>query len=265
MEQEEIFLYFPRKRMKLRKNSRKSKNSNRLTILLVSFIVCILLLLYVLNERLMPTYLEYAEVQTDKIASYVVNEAISSRTSSVLDVNDIIEELPAGSAETVTVKFNTDIITRVQAEIQGLVKNYLAQAEQGDLTHLPELENVEYDVGKIEGGDGIVFFVPLGQAANLPLLGNLGPKIPIRFHIIGNVHSNVTSNIKEFGINSAFVEVWINLEVNVQIIVPFASKSATVAQSIPVAMGLTRGPVPNIYTNGSDAPQPSLEVPIKMD
>ncbi|WP_211263217.1 sporulation protein YunB [Lysinibacillus contaminans] len=265
MEQEEIFLYFPRKRMKLRKNSRKSKASNRLTIFLVSLILCILLFLYVLNERLMPTYLEYAQVQTNKIASYVVNEAISSRTSSVLDVNDIIEELPVGSAETVTVRFNTDIINRVQAETQGLVKNYLAQAEQGDLTQLPELENVEYDVGKIEEGDGIVFFVPLGQAANLPLLGNLGPKIPIRFHIIGNVHSNVTSNIKEFGINSAFVEVWINLEVNVQIIVPFASKSATVKQSFPVAMGLTRGPVPNIYTNGSDAPQPSLEVPIKME
>ena len=190
MEQEEIFLYFPRKRMKLRRNSRKVKNSNRLTIFLVSFILCILLFLYVLNERLMPTYLEYAEVQTDKIASYVVNEAIISRTSSVLDVNDIIEELPAGSAETVTVKFNTDIINRVRAETQALVKDYLAQAEQGDLTHLPELENVEYDVGKIEDSDGVVFFVPLGQAANIPLLGNLGPKIPIRFHIIGNVHSD---------------------------------------------------------------------------
>lgn len=265
MEQEEIFLYFPRKRMKLRKNNRKGRNSNRLTILLVSFMLCVILFLYVLNERLMPTYLEYAEVQTKKIASYVVNEAISSRTSSVLDVNDIIEEVPAGSSETVTVRFNADIINRVQAETQGLVKKYLAQAEQGNLNQLPELENVEYNVGKIEGGDGIVFFVPLGQAANLPLLGNLGPKIPIRFHIIGNVHSDVTSNIKEFGINSALVEVWVNLEVNVQIIVPFASKSATITQSFPVAMGLTRGPVPNIYTNGSDAPQPSLEIPIKIE
>lgn len=265
MEQEEIFLYFPRKRMKLRKYNRKSRNLNRLTILLVSFLLGILLFLYVLNERLKPTYLEYAEVQTTKIASYVVNEAISSRPSSVLDVNDIIEEVPAGSSETVTVRFNADIINRVQAETQGLVKKYLAQAEQGNLSQLPELEYVEYNADKIEEGDGIVFFVPLGQAVDLPLLGNLGPKIPIRFHIIGNVHSDVTSNIKEFGINSALVEVWINLEVNVQIIVPFASKSATIKQSFPVAMGLTRGPVPNIYTNGSDAPQPSLEIPIKIE
>ena len=251
--------------MKLRKNSRKSKNSNRIAILLISFIICIFLFVYVLNDRLMPTYLQYAEVQTNKIASYVVSKAINSRISNVLDVNDIIEDLPQGSSEMVTTKFNTEIINRVRAETQDLVKMYLAQAEQGDLTHLPELDNVEYDVGKIEEGDGIVFFVPLGQAANIPLLGNLGPKIPIRFHVIGNVHSNVTSTIRDFGINNAYVEIGIHFEVNVQIIVPLASKSSTVVQDIPVAIGLVRGQVPNIYTNGGDAVQPSIEVPIKIE
>lgn len=84
------------------------------------------------------------------------------------------------------------------------------------------------------------FLYHLVRRTNIPLLGNLGPKIPIRFHVIGNVHSDVTASIEEFGINSAYVEVGIHMEVNVQIIVPFASKSSTVSQNIPVAMGLTR-------------------------
>ena len=83
--------------------------------------------------------------------------------------------------------------------------------------------------------------MPLSQAANIPLIGNLGPKIPIRFHVIGNVHSEVTSSIEEYGINSAYMSVGIHIEVNVQIIVPFASKTTTVTQDIPVAMGLVRG------------------------
>ncbi len=49
-----------------------------------------------MNSAIMPTYLQYAEVQTQKIASYVVSKAINSRTSSVLDVNDIIVDLPPG-------------------------------------------------------------------------------------------------------------------------------------------------------------------------
>ena len=209
----------------------------------------------------MPTYLQYAEVQTDKIASYVVNKAISARTTDVLDVNDIIVETKQ-SDNRVTATFNTEIINRIRSETATLIKQYLENAEHGDLNYLPNLQNVEYDVGKMQAGDGIVFFVPLGQAANLPIIGNLGPKIPIRFHIIGNVHTNVESSILEFGINNAFVEINIHIEVNVQIIVPLASSAAHIEQTIPVAMGIVSGTVPQIYTNGEGA-QPSIEVPIQ--
>ncbi|WP_042476124.1 sporulation protein YunB [Bacillus ndiopicus] len=241
------------------------KRGNIAFFVILTLIIVIILFLYWMNSRLMPTYLQYAEVQTKKVASFVVNKAINARTSGVLDVNDIIENLPSGSGDMITTKFNTEIINRVRSETQALVKEYLEQAENGDLTHLPNLENVEYNVGKMEAGDGIVFFVPLGQAANLPLLGNLGPKIPIRFHIVGSVSSDVRSTIREFGINNAYVEVSIHLEVNVQIIVPFASKSSTVEQDIPVAIGLVQGSVPHIYTNGGDGVQPSLEVPVPYD
>lgn len=225
----------------------------------------IALSLYTINNRIMPTYLEYAEVQTEKVASYVVSKAINSRTSGVLDVNNIIEDLPPGTSDMITTKFNTEIINQVRAETQALVKEYLEQAERGDLTHLPKLDNIEYDVGRMEAGDGIVFFVPMGQVLNLPIIGNLGPAIPIRFHIIGNVHSDVVSDIREFGINNAYVEVGIHLVVNVQIIIPFASKSASVEQHIPVAIGLVRGTVPNIYTGGGDGVQPSIEVPVPYE
>ena len=242
--------------------SRVKRGTNWAVLLMVSLFIMIIISLYVINMRLMPIYLDYAEVQTGKIASYVVSKAINSRTSSVLDVNEIIVPIESENETMIQTKFNTEIINQVRAETQSLVKEYLEQAENGELSHLPNLDNVEYDVGRMEAGDGIVFFVPLGQAANIPIIGNLGPKIPIRFHIIGNVQSNVETKISEFGINNAMVEVDIQLEVKVQIIVPFASKAASVEQRIPVAMGLVQGAVPHIYTNGGDGVQPSLEVPV---
>ena len=54
---------------------------------------------------------------------------------------------------------------------------------------LPMQDNIEYDPQAMEEQGGIVFFVPIGQASNIPLLGNLGPKIPIRFHVIGDVQA----------------------------------------------------------------------------
>lgn len=242
--------------------SRVKRGTNWAVLLMVSLVIMIILSLYVINMRLMPIYLDYAEVQTAKIASYVVSKAINSRTSSVLDVNEIIVPIESENETMIQTKFNTEIINQVRAETQSLVKEYLEQAENGELSHLPNLDNVEYDVGRMEAGDGIVFFVPLGQAVNIPIIGNLGPKIPIRFHIIGNVRSNVETKISEFGINNAMVEVDIQLEVSVQIIVPFASKATSVEQRIPVAMGLVQGAVPHIYTNGGEGVQPSLEVPV---
>ncbi len=246
-------------------NSKSRRKLNRFSIFITSFVIAVMLFLYILNARLMPTYLEYAEVQTFKIASHVVSKAISARTSKVLDINEIIEDLPSNSDYMLTTRFNTEIINQVRAETVTLVKEHLELAEQGDLTQLPDLENVEYDVSEIQKGDGIVFFVPIAQALNLPLLGNLGPRVPIRFHIIGNVASEVTNSIEEFGINNALIEVSIKLNVNVQIIIPFASKQTTVEQTIPVAIGLVRSQVPNIYTNGGDGAQPSIEVPVPYE
>lgn len=243
---------------------KRPKKKNYMAFVLVSLLFAVGGSIYLINARLMPTYVQYAEVQTHKVASYVVSKAINSRTSSVLDVNEIIVDLPTQSTDMITTKFNTEIINQVRAETQTLVKEYLEQAENGNLSHLPDLENVEYDVGKMEAGDGIVFFVPLGQALNIPIIGNLGPKIPIRFHIIGSVHSTVDVDIRDFGINNAIVQVDLLIEVNVQIIVPFASHSASVEQKIPVAIGLVRGTVPHIYSAG-EGTQPSIEVPIPYE
>lgn len=236
----------------------------RFTVLLAVFLVLVVLQIIWFNNRLTPTYLSYAEVQTNKIASMVISKAIDARIANVLDVNEIIEHVPGEQDSMVTTRFNTEIINRVLSDTNRLVQSHLEQAEAGDLSSLPYLKDIEYDMESMQEEGGVVFFVPLAQAANLPIIGNLGPKIPIRFHVIGNVQSTVDSSIREFGINNAYVEVSILLKVNVQVIVPLASKVTTVEQKIPVAMGLIQGQVPQIYNKGADG-GPSVEVPLKPD
>ncbi|MER2263110.1 MAG: sporulation protein YunB [Psychrobacillus sp.] len=236
----------------------------KLAIFLTCFLLSVAYVFYYINAQLTPTYLQYAEVQTNKIASMVISKAINSRTANVLDVNDIIEEVPSDSKNMVTTKFNTEIINRVLSDTNSLVQSHLEQAEQGNLSSLPYLDDIEYDKQTMEDQGGVVFFVPMGQATNIPLIGNLGPKIPIRFHVIGNVQSNVVPTITEFGINNAYVEISIHIKVNVQIIVPLASKMSVVEQNIPVAMGLVQGQVPHIYTGGDGSAAPSVEVPIPL-
>jgi sporulation protein YunB len=244
---------------------KKFRRGKWVPLLIPAILIAIVFLIYIVNMRLTPTYVDYAEVQTQKIASHVISQAISTRIANVLDVNDIIEHVPTETSNMVTTKFNTQIINRVLADTRNLVELHLAQAEAGNLDMLPLNDDIEYDPEKMEDQGGIVFFVPIGQATNIPLLGNLGPKIPIRFHVIGDVQANVSASIEEFGINNAYIEVNILLRVNVQIIVPLAAKTSVVEQKIPVAIGLVQGAVPHIFSSGDGgAGAPSFEVPVPL-
>ena len=242
---------------------RRSKRKRKLVPLLIpAILLAIVFFFFLVNARLTPTYVRYAEIQTKKIAAHVINQAISTRIANILDVNDIIEHVPTDTSNMVTTKFNTEIINRVLADTRNLVEMHLAQAEAGNLDMLP-LEDIEYDPVKMEDQGGVVFYLPLGQATGIPLLGNLGPKIPIRFHVIGDVQANVAASIEQFGINNAYIEVNILLRVNVEIIVPLATKTSVVEQKIPVAIGLVQGAVPHIFSSG-DAGGAQFEVPIEI-
>ena len=164
-----------------------------------------------------------------------------TRIANVLDVNDIIEHVPTETSDMVTTKFNTEIINRVLADTRDLVELNLAQAAEQETSISYHCQTILNTIRRqMQDQGGIVFFVPIGKATNIPLLGNLGPKIPIRFHVIGDVQANVDATIEEFGINNAYIEVNILLQVNVQIIVPLATKTSVVEQKIPVAIGLVQ-------------------------
>ncbi|RSK24625.1 sporulation protein YunB [Bhargavaea beijingensis] len=262
MGQGDYLLKFPYAR---RRRLRPGAGKRRLLPLLLPFgLILMAAFFYALNARLGPALADYAEVQTQKIASEVIAKAIDARTANVLDINDIIEYVPSEQSEMVTAKLNTEIINRFIAETHGLVSDHLEMAEAGELNTLPKLENIEYDVETMKDRDGIVFFVPLGQALGMPIIGNLGPKIPIRFHVIGDVHANPNTEIREFGINNALVQVDAIIQVNVRIIVPFASKQSRVEQRIPIAIGLVQGQVPHIFNKGENVDPPSIEVPIPL-
>lgn len=240
------------------------RKRNLFPIILISIVIAVIYLFYTVNQRLTPIYLQYAEVQTEKIASHVISEAITERISNVLDVNDVIQHVPTENSDQVTVKYNTEVINRILADVRTTVDENLDEIAKGNVDILPLAEDIQYDSTQMQAQGGVVFFVSLGQVTNMPLLGNLGPKIPIRFHIIGDAQANVVPYIKEFGINNAYVEVNIILKVQVKIIVPLATKTAFVEQTIPVAIGLVQGPVPQVYSSGEGG-TPSIEVPLQQN
>ena len=59
--------------------------------------------------------------------------------------------------------------------------------------------------------------------------------------------SNIETEVKPYGINNAYVEVRIKLEVTARIVLPFISKKVIISNVIPISMNIVQGSIPEAY------------------
>ena len=83
--------------------------------------------------------------------------------------------------------------------------------------------------------------------------------------MVGSVVSNIKSDITNYGINNALLEVSIEVEVSEQVILPFISKRITISQDIPIAIKIIQGTVPKYYGNGLTERSSLLSIPMENE
>lgn len=88
--------------------------------------------------------------------------------------------------------------------------------------------------------------------------------MPVRFSVIGDPHTDVEKNIKPYGINNALIDISVLIEVKVRVIIPFASETIVVKNSVPVSIQAVQGDVPDYYNgSGTNSGAPSIVLPEK--
>ena len=149
------------------------------------------------------------------------------------------------------IKFASDLFVIEKSndnEIKMITYNSLkATSLINEITHniqdkLDELESV------FDGKDKfVVDEIPLGVIFNNALFRNFGPKIQIRLDIIGDVLSELETEVKPYGINNALVEVRVKLKAHVRVILPLTSKDIDVLNIIPLSINIVNGSIPEAY------------------
>ncbi len=225
---------------------------------LVFFVFSTAIGLWMINKSIKPTLVSYAESETRKIATLVIGKAINNRLAN--EEIEIFKTIPNTNGSR-NIQFDTEKISRLQTEIENLVLQNIKEVEQGNLAVLESFAELEVDFDESNSSEGISFSIPLGQATNNAIIGSLGPKIPIHFTAIGDATSDVKTKVTEYGINNAHIEVYIALEVQIEIIIPFATEVTTVKRNIPIGMGIFPGDVPQFYNNGGAGIPPVINVP----
>ena len=243
------------RRIKLKKRI-KFKNSILIIILLI---ISIFLAFKFINLKINPVLLDYANMEARKLASIIINDAINKNFK---DIN--IDELFIITKEENEIKaidFNPIIVNQVLTNTTILIQTNLKYLEQGkiELLNLNTDALIDYNTDKLR--QGIIYEIPSGVIFGNSFLANIGPKIPVRFSLVGDIVSYVNTNVKDYGINNALIEVNIVLELSEQLILPFVTDKITIDTTIPVALKLIQGTVPNYYLNGLQN-SPAITLPI---
>lgn len=170
------------------------------------------------NDRLLPVALAEAR----KYMTVVINDAtkgvkFDKNLFTVQKENDEIKMINYNSYEA------TKLINEITNNIQDRLN-----------------KNDEYY-------NSMIGEIPLGLIFNNSLFSNFGPRIKVRIDMVGNVISQLETEVKPYGINNALVEVRVRIEGNVRVVLPLTSKEITINNMIPISINIINGKIPEGY------------------
>lgn len=253
-----------RRRIRLKGTRRLFKGrKNAFVIVLLLLFVVILLCLKFINKKVSPVLLDYAELESRKLASIIINNAVSKNVTENIDIDELFMITRDSNGEIKTIDFNPITVNKILTKTTNSVQVNLKYIEQGkvELLDIATDSLIDYDISKLK--KGIIYEIPSGVVFGNSFLANIGPLIPVKFSLVGDIVSYINTKVTDYGINNALVEVNIVLELSEQVILPFTTNKIKIETSVPVAMKLIQGSVPNYYLHGIDKNSTSIALPME--
>lgn len=209
--------------------------------LLITFILLIIftfIILVFLSNKVIPFYMNYSEAEMKRVVTTVINKSVTEEVTNQLEVDSLFV-LKKENDNTIIVDFDPVIVNRVMSKISDVVYNNLKLISKKD-----KLTLEKYNI------DESYFYIPSGIIFNTTMLNNIGPRIPINLEIISSVNPNLKTEVTEYGINNSLIEVYINVIVDVKMILPMYSNTMQIVVVLPLAVKLIQGEVPKYYQRG---------------
>ena len=217
------------------------------------------MLISVFSNKVSDIFMSYAESETTKLMTLVINKSVTKQMANSFDDKLLFDIVKDAAGNIKLIDFNSLEVNKTLNMITNLVALNLKMIEEGNIEMVDIFDNSEYDVSKLK--KGIIYEIPMGAVTKSSLIANLGPKIPVRMHIIGDVVSDLETNVKEYGINNALIEIGVSVSVNSLVNLPFVSKKITVSTVIPLSLKLIQGNIPSYYYSYGIKNDPNLALP----
>lgn len=220
--------------------------------LIINFLLFILVIINIIfiNVSTSDKIIDYSTILASKITKYVVTSVYQESIFN-LEEHPIYEIIKDSKGEIKTINYNTEEVNNLLSKISDRVYAMFDKLESGDIKKLSIRENILTNKEN-NYENGIILEIPSGIILNNFLFSSLGPKIPVRISLTGELESCISTKVEEYGLNNALISIYVDIKVTEQVLLPFRTEKIIVENKLPIAMNLINGEIPNYYLSGFD-------------
>lgn len=251
------------KKVKL-KSRKKMKLSTKITIIIIFIIIFTYLFLNYCGKKVFPIIMKQAQIDCKKMAITIIKNSLNDDVLKTLQEDELFYIVKNNNGEVQTIDFNPVVVNKFLRETTAIVSENLRKIETGNISDISFINTEDFDIKNLK--NGVISEIPMGIITNNVLLSNLGPKVPVKLNLIGNVVSSIETSTSNYGINNAIVEIYAKVEVTEEVIIPFQTDRIKVTNNIPIAIKIVQGTVPDYYSGGKlDSSSNIFSLPIETN
>ncbi|SET34678.1 sporulation protein YunB [Oceanobacillus limi] len=250
-----------RHRMRMKRRRSPPPVSTILMVTFILFTISTIASIIIIDKGITPTLMEVADDKTTEFATRGINSAVKFAENYTFQDVTITQQNNNGYIT--SVDWDPSIVNKINRAATDRVEEFFHSMNRGEPPKyqdpLGEPDPYGDTVDELVDRDPTVIEIPIGQATGNSILANLGPRIPVNLELVGAVRTELVEEREEMGINGVFVSLYVEVEADVQIIIPFVTDVKEVSTRILIDKQLVMGEVPEFY--GGNKEGPSIAVP----
>lgn len=205
----------------------KLKLKQRILIIFCVFLLILFGIFLYFRQCVTPILVSTSEAEVKSMTSRAVNNAIQSVITDNNVYDDLIEITIDEQGNIVFIQVKSIMVNKLSKEISKTAGQNL-------------------DLITTQG-----ISIPLGTLSGIGIFVGMGPDVNFRIMAISTLYSKFHSEFTSAGINQTNHRIYLNIETQVQLIMPTATKNLTVNSSVLICEAILVGKVPDTYLNSN--------------
>lgn len=198
---------------------------------LILLLIIPIVLIQIIDNYFGPKTNEYIYNQTKVLVSNTFSSLINESIMPYIDQEHLVEITYKEEDNVSNVILNTVLFNKILSKVYTLMEN----------TFQTNMNNFFHDLE-----------IPLGSLISKTIFAGRGHIIDIPITPIGAYNVDLKTSTKTIGINSQALEVYLEIEIDVETIIPFNPMTHKITSSFLLCSFIIQGEVPNYYYASSN-------------